>query len=268
MSLSKILLTGLGWALGGPLGGILGYCLGSFIQNAQKQSNEKIPPRQSVHHGPYHNTGTTADIHAALLVLMAAVMKADGVVKRSELDYVKHFLLQNYGEEQAQEMLTRLRDITKQGTPVGAVCDQIKINTDYDTRYHMLDFLFGVACADNILDTSEERILRLIAAGFGINKRDYLSIYTRHAAQSSYQQQYRSNSSYNNTTTTKDPYNVLGITRDATDEEVKKAYRRLAMKYHPDKVEGLGDDVKKNAEAQFREINEAYEKIKSLRNLK
>ena len=64
----------------------------------------------------------------------------------------------------------------------------------------------------------------------------------------------------------KNPYSVLGIVDTATNEEVKKAYRRLAMKFHPDKVEGLGDEVKKNAEQQFREINEAYETIKKAKN--
>ena len=61
---------------------------------------------------------------------------------------------------------------------------------------------------------------------------------------------------------------MLGLDSTATDEEIKKAYRRLAMKYHPDKVEGLGEEVKKNAEAQFREINEAYETLKNLRGFK
>lgn len=76
------------------------------------------------------------------------------------------------------------------------------------------------------------------------------------------------NESQNGGASRKDPYSVLGVDKNATDEEIKKAYRRLAMKYHPDKVEGLGEDVKRNAEAQFREINEAYEQIKSERGMK
>ena len=61
---------------------------------------------------------------------------------------------------------------------------------------------------------------------------------------------------------------MLGLDNSATDDEVKKAYRRMAMKYHPDKVESMGEEVKKNAEAQFREINEAYEQIKTARGMK
>ena len=65
-----------------------------------------------------------------------------------------------------------------------------------------------------------------------------------------------------------DYYSILEVDRNASQDEIKRAYRRLAMKYHPDKVEGMGEEVKKNAEAQFREINEAYETLKSLRGLK
>ena len=64
------------------------------------------------------------------------------------------------------------------------------------------------------------------------------------------------------------PYAVLGIDSNATDDEVKKAYRRLAMKYHPDRVENLGEEVRRNAEEQFKKINEAYETIRIARGLK
>ena len=266
MALIKWILTGLGWAVGGPIGAIFGYLLGKTLTNNNYTTAYDSDRFQRRQYTKYTDTGSANDISAALLVLMAAVMKADGNVVRNELDYVKRFLVSNYGEEEAKEMLIKLRDITKDDIPVGAVCEQIKHNTSYDTRYHMLDFLFGVACADNSFARNEERVLRLICSGLGINSRDYLSIYTRHVA-SNYS--YNNSGNYSNSSSSqsyqKDPYKVLGIEKNATNEEVKKAYRRLAMKYHPDKVEGMGEEVKKNAEAQFREINEAYETIKQAR---
>ena len=256
-SFTKWLFAGLGWAVGGPIGGILGYFLGKSISNASdKAQYDEIP-----HRGPYRNTGTWQDINAALMVLIAAVMKVDGEVKRSELDYVKRFLLQNYGEERGKQMLQILRQMVEKDIPIDQVCNQIKVNTDYSTRYHMVDFLFGIGGADGVFHQSELNILRLISQYLGISQSDYISIYERHVGQgSSGQSGYSGNSGY-----TKDPYKVLGITKDATDEEVKRAYRRMAMKYHPDRVAGMGEEMQRNAAEQMKEINEAYDIIKQRR---
>lgn len=257
MGLGKWILTGLGWTMMGPVGGIIGYLIGKRLENRSEQSDSNGSFSAT---GRYRNTGSAQDLSAALLVLIAAVMKADNVVKKSELDYVKRFLVTNYGEEHARTMLIRLRELNAQDIPINDVCRQIKMNTDYTTRYHMLDFLFSIANADGEVTYHEQSLLRSISNGLGINIRDYLSISARHSA--------RSFGGSNTSQSTRDPYSVLGIESSATDEEVKKAYRRMAMKYHPDKVEGLGEEMKKNAEAQFREINEAYEQIKTARGMK
>ena len=58
---------------------------------------------------------------------------------------------------------------------------------------------------------------------------------------------------------------MLGIDSSATDDEVKKAYRRMAMKYHPDRVAGMSEEMQRNAAEQMKEINQAYDKIKTMR---
>ncbi|MBO4751276.1 MAG: TerB family tellurite resistance protein [Bacteroidales bacterium] len=298
MALAKWILAGLGWAVGGPIGGIIGYFIGYSISSSFKKdddapridtSSDETYNRTSNHRGPYRNTGTSADVHAALLVLIAAVMKADGEVKRSELDYVKRFLSKNYDSMKAREMLLMLRDIVKRNIPVHDVCQQIKVNTDYTTRYHMVDFLCGLAGADGDFDIKEHSIIRTIVVGLGINAADFASIYARHstASRRSYSSGSYSGGSYSggsysgsgqkrsaggrqteSNTIGNDPYKILGIDSSATDMEVKKAYRRLAMKYHPDRVETMGDAIKRNAEEQFKKINEAYETICRARGIK
>ncbi|MDY6288682.1 MAG: TerB family tellurite resistance protein [Bacteroidales bacterium] len=289
MSIYKWILTGLGWASSGPIGALMGFLLGRIIEGVSKGSprlgnnsyNMNSGNSQSGHHGSYRNTGTQEDIDVALLVLIASVMKSDGEVRRTELDYVKQFLLKNYGEEKGKSLLAILRDLVKPETNIdlNAVCGQIKPNTDYTTRYHMVDFLFGLAVADGNYSNSENATLRTISNLLGINMRDYVSIFTRHVSSrygggfgggssygSGYSRSYSGSTS--SSSTYRDPYKVLGLDSSATDDEVKKAYRRMAMKYHPDKVESMGEEVKKNAEAQFREINEAYEQIKTARGMK
>ena len=291
MAFAKWLLAGLGWAVGGPIGGIIGYFIGKTISSSFKSddtpridnSGDHAYDNTSSRRGPYRNTGSSSDVHAALLVLMAAVMKADGNVKRSELDYVKRFLDKNYDDDTAKRLLLMLRDIVKRDIPLHDVCQQIKVNTDYTTRYHMVDFLCGLAGADGDFDQKEQRVIRTIVVGLGINAADFASIYARHSTASysysggsssggsyygSRQRRSSGGSQQSSHTTETDPYKVLGIDSSATDEEVKKAYRRLAMKYHPDRVETLGDDIKRNAEEQFKKINEAYETIRRAREIK
>ena len=301
MSIAKWILAGLGWAVGGPIGAAIGFFIGAAVSSSFSGERLKeigYDSPQSNPRPPYRNTGTTADIHAALLVLIAAVIKADGQVKRSELDYVKRFLNKNYSGEKAREMLLLLREIVKRDIPVHDVCQQIKVNTDYTTRYHMVDFLCGLAGADGDFDDKEQRVIRAIVVGLGINSADFASIYARHSTArhswSNYSDPHRagdtssrgsrsgntssggtrsggrqsSSQSFRQSTAPNDPYSILGIPSSASDLEVKKAYRRLAMKYHPDRVETLGEEIKRNAEQQFKIINDAYVTICRSRGLK
>lgn len=268
---TKILLAGLGWSLGGPIGGLLGYMLGNVISKASDGNSSSSffnTGDGNAHRGPYRNTGTQADVNVALMVLIAAVMKVDGAVKKSELDFVKRFLLQNYGEEQGKQMLKVLQQLVKQEIPIDQVCAQIKVNTDYNTRYHMVDFLFGIGGADGDFQQSELNMLRLISQYLGISQSDYTSIHERHTGFGDTGYNSGSNgfarASYN-----KDPYKVLGINSNASDDDVRKAYRKMAMKYHPDRVAGMGEEMQRNAAEQMKEINQAYDEIKRRRpNLK
>ena len=266
-SFTKWLFAGLGWAFGGPIGALLGYWLGKAISTDRQigtGADGTYDSYSSYHRGPYRNTGTQQDVNAALMVLIAAVMKVDGSVKRSELDFVKRFLLANYGEERGKEMLKVLQQMVEKEIPIDQVCAQIKVNTDYSTRYHMVDFLFGIGGADGEFHQSEINMLRLIAQYLGISQSDYTSIHERHIGHgdSSY-----SGGSRNNTSGSysKDPYRVLGIDSSATDDEVRKAYRKMAMKYHPDRVAGMSEELQRNAAEQMKEINQAYDVIKQRR---
>ena len=270
---TKWLFAGLGWAIGGPIGAILGYFIGKAISPNNQIGSQSWADTDtsSTHHGPYRNTGTQQDVNVALMVLIAAMMKADGQVKKSELDFVKRFLRTNYGEERGKEMLKMLQHLVEQDIQIDQVCRQIKVNTDYNTRDHMVDFLFGIGGADGEFHQTELNMLRLIAQYLGISSSDYTSIYERHMGRSDYSYSgYSGNSGSSRRTTSyrKDPYKVLGIDSSATDEEVRKAYRKMAMKYHPDRVAGMGEEMQRNAAEQMKEINEAYDIIKTVRGIK
>lgn len=232
---------GLGWAVGGPIGGILGFVIGSVFDG----STEAV----STSRQGYSGQTTAGGYIMSLLVLTAAVMKADGKVLRSELDYVKKFLVHNFGEAAATEGVKLLRDLLEQTIPVDAVSNQIKQNMNYSARLQLLHYLFGIAQADNVIEPNEKGVIAVIAREMGISSQDFESI----------QAMFIPN--------TDGDYKILEVEHAATDEEIKKAYRRMAMKYHPDKVSHLGDDFQKAAHEKFQSVNKAYENIKKERGI-
>lgn len=235
---------GLGWALGGPVGGILGLAVGSIFDTGNQAGPTAAQKRV------YRSATTRGDYAASLLVLVAAVMKADGRVMRSELDYVKQYFLTRFGEDTANEAVVLLKDILKQEIPVKDVTMQLNRQLDYSYRLEMIHFLFGIAAADAGISDSEKALIRTIAGYMNITESDQQSIQAMFINESDA------------------AYKILEIDPSASDDDVKKAYRRMAMKYHPDKVSHLGEDFKKVAQEKFRKVKDAYDQIKKQRNIK
>jgi DnaJ like chaperone protein len=230
---------GLGFVVGGPIGVIVGFLLGSIVDSISTTSIEVNQGR-----------ATTGDYAISLLVLIAAVMKADGKIMKSELDYVKNFLVQNFGAEGAQEALNMLKDLLKQEIPVEEVCEQIAGKVDYSSRLQLLHFLYGLSHSDGRMEQAEINLIERIANSLNIKVTDRDSIKAMFLAN-----------------TVDSAYKILEVETTATDEEIKKAYRRLAVQYHPDKVAYLGDEFRTAANEKFQKLNEAYEKIKKERGI-
>lgn len=226
---------GLGWTFGGPIGGILGFIFGSMYDGMQSGEFE------------YQKTNR-ADFNVSLLLLAAAVMKADYRILKSELDYVKRFLVSQFGEEEAQEKLLLLKDILKQDIPLFDVCTQIRQNMDYASKLQLLHFLFGISKADDNVHPKEVDIINLISKYLDINAADFESIKAMFVKD------------------VNKAYKILEIEPDAAEEEIKKAYRRMAFKYHPDRVSHLGEDIQNAAKEKFQEVNAAYEAIRKEKN--
>ena len=238
MSKAKWLLGGLGFVLGGPIGALFGFAAGTILGGST-----------------HIETGTgnvnSGDIHVSLLVLIACVMKADGRVLKSEVNYIKPFLLKTYGEERAKEALQVLKQLLEKDIDADAVSRQIAQYVNYSTRLEIVHLLLDLANADEEFVEAEEAVINRISTNMNIKTEDYKSL----------------TAMYSKAKDSNWAYTVLEIEPSATDDEVKKAYRRMAMKYHPDKVANAGEEIKQQATEKFRTINEAYEHIKTLRNI-
>ncbi|WP_163325351.1 TerB family tellurite resistance protein [Draconibacterium mangrovi] len=235
--------AGLGAFAGGPIGAVIGFTIGSMFDGGQEAV------KRGTRGGYSGRTTTTGGYVMSLLVLVAAVMKADGKVLKSELDYVKKFMVHNFGEDSAQEAIRMLRDLLQQTIPVNEVCQQIKANMNYSARLQLVHFLFGIAQADGQVDVEEQKLITHICNQMGIGNNDFESIQAMFVPN------------------TDGDYKILEIERSASNDDVKKAYRRMAMKYHPDKVSTLGDEVQNAAKEKFQKVNQAYENIKKERKI-
>ena len=239
---------GIGWAAAGPLGAIAGFVLGSMIDGISGSSRQYSGTTSDTATG-YKIRTQPGDFTFSLLVLSAAIMKADNKVLKSELDFVKRFLVTQFGIQQAEQQLLILRDILSRDIDIVAVSGQIRQYMDYSSRLQLLHYLFGIAGADGSYNAAETDVATRIARLLGIRQADIDSVKAMFIKD------------------TGSAYKILEILPEATDEEVKKAYRKMALKYHPDRVTHLGEDVQKAANAKFQELNAAYESIKKERGM-
>lgn len=227
---------GLGWAFGGPIGALLGFVFGSMFDTMSSGKYEV-------------NKTRPADFKVSLLILAAAVMKADEKLLKSELNYVKAFFIQNFGTADLEEKMLFFRDILKQDIEINEICAQIKQYMDYSARLQLLHFLFGLAYADGEIDKVETEVIKNISNNLGISINDFDSLKAIFVK-----------------TDPISAYKILEISPEASIDEIKKAYRAMAKKYHPDKVTHLGDEFQKAATEKFKAVNNAYEEIKKQRN--
>lgn len=275
---TKLLLGGLGWSIGGPIGAIIGVCVARIFENNStisiddKSGGEEgyTSKGSSTSRGSSYSRKTTqGDFLMVLMVLAGSVMKVDGSAVKSELEVIKEFLRSNFTEAEGKEALQMLKKILDIDYNYREVCRQVRVRLNYSGKLELTHLLFKVAAADGEIVQSEINIIYEMCSLIGVSEADYISIKTAYKAYTkggSYSGGGRS-SLASKQITLSDAYKIMEIDKSASDDEVKKAYRRMAMKYHPDKVNNLGEEVKRSATEKFKAVQEAYQVIKSSRGM-
>ena len=277
----------LGFITGGPLGALAGFALGSLFDHGMDEVNK--PGNGGGNRNEYSNAyeaysgygrsqqgygqqhayeGQRNSFMFSLLVLSSYIIAVDGKIMHSEMELVRRFLLQNFGEsakKQGEEILLKLFEQQKRmgmqqyRSVIQDSCHRIRANMMYEQRLQLLNFLVMIAQADNVVSPEEVQALKEIAIHMGLEPSDVDQMLGMHGGSSS--------SASSSATSLEDAYRILGITPDASNDEVKAAYRKMALKHHPDKVAALGEDVRRAAEKKFQEINDAKEKIYKARGI-
>jgi len=251
----------LGWVVLGPIGALLGYLAGAAFEGylerseqggsqgrsqGRSQGGSQGGPQRRRTYSPEEQQNSFI---VSLLVLSSAVIRADGKVHPTEMDAVKDFIRRNFGEQAVPEAIRILNRLNGQQVNIYSVGGQIAANMNYSQRLQLFHYLTRIAVADGEFHKSEKSVLEAIGTTIGLSEADTSSIISMF---------YKENSS---------AYSVLGIPPSATDDEVRTAYRRMAMKNHPDKVATLGPEVQRAAAEKFRQIQDAYETIKRERGM-
>lgn len=244
----------LGFALGaGPLGIIAGAVLCGIVQDFLSK-NEEHPATPEEERN---------DFLFSLLVLASYIIQADNRIMHSEMEFMRRFLRNNFGEAavaEGEEILRNLFQLRKETIErdgraaytnlISSSCQQMAGFMSYEQRLQILSFLAEIAKADGQVHPAEIAALKEIAVAIGLTAAEVDSMLNMGGD------------------SLEEAYKVLEVSPDATDEEVRKSYRRLALKHHPDRVATLGEDIRKAAERKFQELGEAKERIYKARGMR
>ena len=235
MSLGKWVGIGAGWFLAGPIGAIIGYYISkSFFDGKNDQENA---------------------YEISLLILSSLVIKSDGKIITAELEYVKKFFVNTFGVQKANRYFEVFNKLNKQslGSQLRPVCQQLNQYVNHASRLQIIHFLFGVSASDNEIHDTEIDLIKKIATYLNINQYDFESI----------QSMFLNKGSVNSL---EKWFTILEIDKNASNDEIKKAHRKMVIKYHPDKLQGVSKDIIKLAEEKFLLVQQAYENIMKSRS--
>ena len=225
----KLLFALIGYTFFRLPGAFVGFFIGSFLSPKVQKISSK-------------------DFEINLLALASLVIKADGKVTQNELDFVRRYFVSAYGKNRANEVFKIFnQNVKNKGISVSKISRLFNLALNYESRLQVIHFLFGIAKADGNISELEIKKLLEFSNLFKLSYADFLSIKAMFIHE------------------TDNAYKILELDKTATNDQIKKSYRELAKKHHPDKVQHLGDAYVKAAQDKFQQIQKAYQNIKNER---
>ncbi len=259
----KLVGGAFGFMLGGPIGAILGAALGHQFDHGLG----------GIMKDESFGAGATERIQAvfftATFSIMGYLAKADGRVSEQEIHVARQIMQQMRLSDEQKKAAMRLFNEGKQADfPFDDVIDQFRQECGRRTNLvqMFLEIMISTAMADGVLDQRERELLYKVSEHLHFPR----AIFERLLSMVQGQQHYAGGAQGTTTVTLADAYAVLGIDKNASDGEVKKAYRRLMNQHHPDKLvsKGLPEEMITIAKEKTQEIKSAYEDVKKSRGMR
>jgi len=238
---ARIFGTLLGLSGAGLFGAMAGFAIGSLIDKLHRDGFF-LWEREA-------KNSESGDFIFSTMILATAILKAKSDNHEKETAYIQHFLTEQYGAKKAEEYLVILKKTLKQEWDIRKITQQFRTKNNYETRLQLLFFLFGIANADSVLEDKELALLKIIGIHLGISAEDFevlSSCYLSELDKS---------------------YRTLKISHSADEQEIKEAYRKMANKYHPDKIRDA-HGLSSFAQEKFQKVQLAYSRIKNEKGFK
>ena len=258
-----------GGFLGGPVGALAGFVLGYLFDDESSAGESSAfggrtggdGGKRSAFGGeerPQQSEERNGFLFS-LMILAAHVIAADGKIMHSEMEYVRGFLKHTFGEDASREGDEILKKLFEQKRQIGdynwqnqttQCCMQMAGVMTVEQRTQLMAFLVEISKADGKVTDDEIDALRMIAVSMNLNINIVSQLLNLGGS------------------SLDEAYKVLGVSPDASDDEVRRAYKKMVLQHHPDRVATLGDDIKAAAEKKFKEIAEAKDRIYAARGMK
>jgi DnaJ like chaperone protein len=260
----KIVCAILGYILAGFLGGLLGFFVGSIIDRSQTG-------------GAFSGFGNRANVRLqqetffrTLFLLMGRLAKSDGQVSEAEIQLAQAVMQRLRLSPAAQEQARQLFNEGKSANfDLNAVLNNFKtVVGPGDLTRTLLEVLLVSSYADGHFSVEEKSFVSQVCAYLGVSVAEFEALHIQVKQQAHFRQGYQSSSDgVSSKDLLKAAYDVLGVTPEMNDADIKKAYRRLMSKNHPDKLsaKGLPNEMIELAKERTQEIQSAYEMVKNSR---
>lgn len=264
----KLVGGAFGFMLGGPLGALLGIALGHNFDKGMRA----LPGPESL--GGYDRERVQTAFFTATFAVMGRVAKADGHVSSEEIRMAESVMAEmSIGGAQRKAAINLFNQGKSDDFDLDSVLDQFRRECRGRTTLigMFVEIQLQAAYADGQLDAAEDRLLRYICQRLGVSDFDYHRLERMVRAEHGYTGSQRDSRSRarppKSEPSLSDAYQILGVGSDASDTEVKRAYRRLRSQHHPDKLvsKGLPEEMMKVAAQKTHEIRQAYERIRKAR---
>jgi DnaJ like chaperone protein len=258
----RIILTIVGFMILNIIGAFIGYFIGSNIDRGRRYGIGGMNPlsarqRQKV----FLDT---------VFILMGKLAKADGHISRNEIDHVEAFIQKlGLNTEHRQEAISQFKKGSEVDFDIKATLTEFmeSCGNTLNLKQMLLMYLIVMALADGKLDNSERNVLEAIAGRLGYSANEFNHVLEMVMNQANFSS---SSSRPSSSNAISEAYKALGVTKDNSDQEIKRAYRKLMSEHHPDKLmgQGLPEDMIKVATEKSQEIQKAYDIIKKHRQTK